>query len=81
LRVQSGSDSIEWVLELMRTHHLPPAEVIANPNALHELFVQALAGGNGVGPALAAAPSRNTPDDRSGMPASGSPTSNHGNRA
>jgi ABC-2 type transport system ATP-binding protein len=43
LRVSSASDSIEWVLELMRAHRLPPAEVIANPNALHELFVQALA--------------------------------------
>ncbi len=48
LRVESASDSIEWVLDLMRVHNLPPAEVVANPNALHELFVQALAGnGNG----------------------------------
>jgi ABC-2 type transport system ATP-binding protein len=46
LREATGSDSIEWVLELMRAHRLPPAEVIANPNALHELFVQALAAGN-----------------------------------
>ena len=43
LRVESATDSIEWVLELMRAHQLPPAEVVANPNALHELFVQALA--------------------------------------
>ncbi|MBI4624800.1 MAG: ABC transporter ATP-binding protein [Verrucomicrobia bacterium] len=43
LRVESASDSIEWVLELMRTHNLPPAEVVTNPNALHELFVRALA--------------------------------------
>jgi ABC-2 type transport system ATP-binding protein len=43
LRVESASDSIEWVLELMRTHQLPPAEVVSNPNALHELFLQALA--------------------------------------
>lgn len=42
LRVESASDSIEWVLELMRTHRLPPAEVVSNPNALHELFLQAL---------------------------------------
>jgi ABC-2 type transport system ATP-binding protein len=48
LRVESASDSIEWVLDLMRAHQLPPAEVVANPNALHELFVQALvAGGSG----------------------------------
>ena len=43
LRVESASDSIEWVLELMRAHRLPPAEVVSNPNALHELFVKALA--------------------------------------
>jgi len=47
LRVESASDSIEWALELMRAHRLPPAEIIANPNALHELFVQALASRNG----------------------------------
>ena len=47
LRVESASDSIEWVLELMRTHQLPPAEVVSNPNALHELFVQALATDHG----------------------------------
>jgi ABC-2 type transport system ATP-binding protein len=47
LRVESASDSIEWALELMRAHRLPPAEIIANPNALHELFVQALASNNG----------------------------------
>jgi ABC-2 type transport system ATP-binding protein len=43
LRVESASDSIEWVLALMRAHQLPPAEVVSNPNALHELFLQALA--------------------------------------
>ncbi len=50
LRVESASDSIEWVLELMRTHQLPPAEVVSNPNALHELFVQALATDHGSKP-------------------------------
>jgi ABC-2 type transport system ATP-binding protein len=51
LRVESHSDSIEWVLELMRSRQLPPAEVVSNPNALHELFVQALAGnGSSAGP-------------------------------
>jgi ABC-2 type transport system ATP-binding protein len=49
LRVESQSDSIEWVLQLMRSHRLPPAEVVANPNALHELFVQALADGTVAG--------------------------------
>ena len=47
LRVESSSESIEWVLELMRAHRLPPAEVVANPNALHELFLQALAANHG----------------------------------
>ena len=47
LRVESESDSIEWILELMRAHQLPPAEVVANPNALHELFLRALAENNG----------------------------------
>jgi ABC-2 type transport system ATP-binding protein len=42
LRVESATESIDWVLELMRDNHLPPAEVVTNPNALHELFVQAL---------------------------------------
>jgi ABC-2 type transport system ATP-binding protein len=43
LRVESASDSIEWVLELMRTHDLPPAEIVSNPDALHELFIKAIA--------------------------------------
>ena len=47
LRVESASESIEWVLGLMRDHHLPPAEVVTNPNALHELFVRALSAGHG----------------------------------
>ncbi|MSU66050.1 MAG: hypothetical protein EXS38_08135 [Opitutus sp.] len=47
LRLESASDSIAWVLELMRDHQLPPAEVVANPNALHELFVQVLAANHG----------------------------------
>jgi ABC-2 type transport system ATP-binding protein len=47
LRVEAASDSIEWVLELMRAHRLPPAEVVSNPNALHELFVKALAADHG----------------------------------
>lgn len=42
LRVESASDSIEWILQLMRTHQLPPAEIIANPDALHELFIKSI---------------------------------------
>ena len=43
LRVESASDSVEWILELMRARGLPPAEIVANPDALHELFVQSIA--------------------------------------
>lgn len=42
LRVSSPTDSIEWVLHLMRDHALPPAEIVANPDALHDLFIQAI---------------------------------------
>ena len=42
LRVSSESDSIEWILQLMRAHDLPPAEIVANPDALHELFIKAI---------------------------------------
>jgi hypothetical protein len=31
----------------MREHTLPPAEIVANRNALHELFVKALAASKG----------------------------------
>ena len=47
LRVESTSDSIEWVLELMRAHGLPPAEIVSNPDALHELFIKAIAADHG----------------------------------
>ncbi|MDB6154775.1 MAG: transporter [Chthoniobacteraceae bacterium] len=47
LRVESASDSIEWMLELMRSHNLPPAEIVANPDALHEMFIKSLAAGHG----------------------------------
>jgi ABC-2 type transport system ATP-binding protein len=47
LRVESQSDSIEWLLQLMRAHQLPPAEIVANPDALHELFVQSIATSHG----------------------------------
>jgi len=50
LRVESASDSIEWVLGLMREHHLPPAEIVSNPDALHELFVKAISADHGPQP-------------------------------
>ena len=49
LRVEAESDSIEWILQLMRTHHLPPAEIVANPDALHEMFIQSIAAGSEAG--------------------------------
>ena len=47
LRVESASDSIEWVLELMRAHRLPPAEIVSNPDALHELFIKSISAEHG----------------------------------
>jgi ABC-2 type transport system ATP-binding protein len=47
LRVESTSDTIEWMLELMRTHGLPPAEIVSNPDALHELFIKSISSTNG----------------------------------
>jgi ABC-2 type transport system ATP-binding protein len=46
LRVESNSDSIEWILQLMRAHGLPPAEIIANPDALHEMFIKSISAGD-----------------------------------
>ncbi len=43
LRVETASESLDWALDLMRDHGLPPAEIVADPNALHALFLQALA--------------------------------------
>jgi len=43
LRVESASDSVEWILQLMRAHGLPPAEIVSNPDGLHELFIKAIA--------------------------------------
>ena len=42
LRLESSSESIEWILELIRANRLPPAEIMANPNVLHELFLASL---------------------------------------
>lgn len=47
LRMESASESIDWILTLMRDHQLPPAEVVLNPNALHELFLKSLAAADG----------------------------------
>jgi ABC-2 type transport system ATP-binding protein len=47
LRVESPTESAEPILKLMREHNLPPAEIVANRNALHELFVKALAASKG----------------------------------
>ncbi len=46
-RIEERSDSIEWLLELLREHRLPPGEIVANPNALHELFLRSLASADG----------------------------------
>jgi ABC-2 type transport system ATP-binding protein len=55
LRVESQSDSIEWILQLMRAHKLPPAEIVANPDALHELFIKSISGDQ-ADPSLSSAP-------------------------
>lgn len=47
LRFHSDSDSINWLLELIKSNDLPPAEIVANPDALHELFIAAIANDNG----------------------------------
>jgi ABC-2 type transport system ATP-binding protein len=47
LRVESPTDSVEWLLELMRARGLPPAEIVTNPDALHELFIKAIASDHG----------------------------------
>jgi ABC-2 type transport system ATP-binding protein len=50
LRVESPTTSIEWILEIMRAQRLPPADIVANPDALHELFIKAIAGNHGRAP-------------------------------
>jgi ABC-2 type transport system ATP-binding protein len=52
LRVESHSDSIEWILQLMRAHDLPPAEIVANPDALHEMFIKSISNEGDAPPAL-----------------------------
>lgn len=48
LRIDSDANSIEPLVELMRAHRLPPAEIVANPDALHELFIAAVASHEGI---------------------------------
>ena len=43
LRLETAEPSVEWLLTLMRDHQLPPAEIFSSPDALHGLFLQALA--------------------------------------
>jgi ABC-2 type transport system ATP-binding protein len=43
LRLEAENHSVEDLLRLMSHHQLPPTEIVANPNALHELFLKALA--------------------------------------
>ena len=50
LRAESASDSVEWLLQLMRAQRLPPAEIVANPDALHELFLKSIADHHGSQP-------------------------------
>lgn len=42
LRLESASESIAWILELIRANRLPPAEISSNPNVLQELFLASL---------------------------------------
>jgi len=44
LRLESPTESAQWILTLLRDHRLPPAEIVSNPNALHELFLKAVSG-------------------------------------
>ncbi len=50
LRVESPADSIDWLLDLMREHRLPPMEIVKNPEALHELFIKSISSEHGKHP-------------------------------
>jgi ABC-2 type transport system ATP-binding protein len=43
LRVETTAESVNDLLALMRDHRLPPAEIFSSPDALHGLFLKALA--------------------------------------
>ena len=46
LRVESATDSVAWVLELMQAHRMPPAEMVSNPDAWHELGIKSISAGH-----------------------------------
>lgn len=70
LRIESPTESAQWILTLLRDRQLPHAEIVANPNALHELFLKAVAGANGTSIAPpAAVPAGNSGDHDHGRPA------------
>jgi ABC-2 type transport system ATP-binding protein len=88
LRVESQFDSIEWLLQLMGVHGLPPAEIIANPDALHEMFIKSIAAGNngagtaetGTPPVLTAMPANSAPEPEV-VGRAKTPSSHHGSDA
>ncbi|HEU5078676.1 MAG TPA: ABC transporter ATP-binding protein [Opitutaceae bacterium] len=43
LRVETRDGSVQDILRVMSQHQLPPTEIVANPDALHELFLKSLA--------------------------------------
>lgn len=46
LRVETSEEDVGWLLQLMQSAGLPPADIFASPDALHGLFLQALAAGH-----------------------------------
>jgi ABC-2 type transport system ATP-binding protein len=43
LRFVTTEESVTWLLNLMQVHQLPPADLNSSPDALHGLFLEALA--------------------------------------
>jgi hypothetical protein len=43
LRIETTEESVNWILSLMRENRLPAAEIFSSPDALHGLFLKALA--------------------------------------
>ncbi len=68
LRIDSHSDSIEWILQLMRDHQLPPAEIVANPDALHEMFIKSISGDANNAPVQSASAEVNGADNDDQLP-------------
>ena len=67
-RIESRADSVEWLLELLRDHRLPPGEIVANPNALHELFLRSLATADTASDATASAAAGAAAGERDASP-------------